>query len=146
MVSRRSERSGAPASSGHSRAGEGAGAVEHQQVEAAFERVGDRFIEAAARAEVEAKYLVRTRPRDGHGVPALADPVDHAGCAGVGGVAPRFAELEPGGFRPWAACPEVGAAGRGDAAVHRFGYRAARLVEARHEEGDAEIEALAEPP
>ena len=29
--------------------GEGAGAVEHQQVEAAFERVGDRFIEAAMR-------------------------------------------------------------------------------------------------
>ena len=118
----------------------GAGAVEHQEVEAALEPVDDGVLEAAMGIEVEAEHLFGMRPRDGHGVPALADPVHHPGRLRVRSVAPRLAELEPGSLRSGAACPEVRPARRGNAPVDWLRDCAARLVEARHEEGDAEIE------
>ena len=79
-------------------------------------------------------------------MPALSDPVHHPGCVVTRGVASRLAQLQPRGVWTGAGRPQVGGARGNDTTVDGHLQLLARRVEARHEEGNVEIEALAQPP
>ena len=71
-----------------------------------------------------------------HRVPALADPIHHAGRIVTRGIASRLAELQPRGVRTRVGRPQVGGARGSDVTVDRYLQLLARRVEARDEEGD----------